>query len=669
MLFVFGGVSVDIARVESQRVEMQNVLDSAIFAASVNNDPNWSDEMIMDDFFEKSGIVRNKNDNADWGLGATQGDGQNGHAGWAHRDSPNLFLNLFGFTSFTIEARSEVEQQYTDMEISLVIDLSGSMAGTKMIDLRTAVEDFATTMFDVTSVKTHISIIPFDLHTNAGRNLLTAFHSVEDQAIDGYKTDGTRVHSVDHIFNMPGHCFHVNRGDFNETTFEVTNSDYNVAALSQELQSAAYSPGLDDEGKPILVPNTSNETLANTEKSIDLATNVNVLSAGMWRDVWSKHRTREVYGDTAFNWWSQTFANSTVGQGWYAPQNTELGQGYEDGGCRRTVVDSANPNGNGTSSILPFATDVDTIKTYMAGLQPNGATASDIGIKWGMALLDPSMRNTITAMIDGVASEEGTGYLVQPGSIDASLEGRPVKYDDEKTLKIIVHMSDGVNSAYQELLGDFLNANALDTRPVYPAAGPRPDQPSYLEGTNISNVFYDEATKTYSVLYTDGFGRPRYYCANGRYHYTGPAWYYRCDFQTASVNPLGVNPQELTKREVLDRFTIPDAHAFFFSGGPYSDINIDISTMASSHEKDRANANFLAMCDIAENRNKEGSANLQVFTIAFDLSDDANGQLAKQTLSDCVKNHPTRAHVSEKGELGDVFDDIAGTLTKLRLVN
>lgn len=648
-LFVFAGMSVDIARMEGRRVELQNILDSALFAASVNNDSNWTKQEIMDDFFEKSGVIKDE-EGAQWGWGAPPWDtrSENVHA-WAKLDSPTLFLSLYGFESFSVQSTASVEQRYTSIEISLVVDASESMMGTRMADLRTSVADFAEKMFDIPGVDVHLSIIPFDYQTSAGRNLMTAFHATQMQSIDGFDKMGIRRKTIDEIYGMKSHCVTLERGNYNSSSDTISGGDYVTAALNAELMRSSYNSvgGADVEAYEYL--RDTGGMLSNGERLISPESNSSLASAGDFRDRWSAWMWGGHGGSTPFNESRQTFSTTKLHD-----QDIYLGDGYNDPTCRYTT--SVTGAGNGDNSILPFASTKQQVVDYMTNLVPAGSTAGDLGLKWGLALLDPTLRNTVKTLIDGVMSEEGLGVLVPANTIDPLFEGRPANYESTKTLKVLVHMSDGQNTLSQDLVPDF--------RDIWP-----------VDSFNTSNVFYDENFKTFSIRYTYGSSH-RYHCANGYNHVVNSAGY-TCRYFLSATAPVGTTstyaPRELTKRELLQFFTVPDASMIFFNGGTYSDIDASPSRIItgdggySNSEgwgNTIADARMQRICDLAASKGVDGTNSIQTYTISFGA-----GERAETVLRDCVGVHTARAHVAVSGDIGETFDKIVNAITKLRLVN
>lgn len=79
------------------------------------------------------------------------------------------------------------------------------------------------------------------------------------------------------------------------------------------------------------------------------------------------------------------------------------------------------------------------MRTKLSGLRTTGATTTiQTGLKWGLALIDPSMRPIYARAIE-------------EGIMPSTLAGRPFDFEREKTLKIIVLMTDGENGPTQQL--------------------------------------------------------------------------------------------------------------------------------------------------------------------------------------------------------------------------
>jgi len=76
---------------------------------------------------------------------------------------PTLMLGLIGYDALTLNRTSEANERVRNLEISLVLDVSGSMSGSKITALRDAAEEFVGVMMDPDlSGLTSLSVIPYN---------------------------------------------------------------------------------------------------------------------------------------------------------------------------------------------------------------------------------------------------------------------------------------------------------------------------------------------------------------------------------------------------------------------------------------------------------------------------------------------------------------------------
>ncbi|TCP43192.1 TadE/TadG family type IV pilus assembly protein [Rhodovulum marinum] len=220
MLFT-AGLAVDFMRYESTRSQLQNTMDRAVLAAASLNQSQDAEEVVRD-YFLKAGL-------GDY-LGPIQieEDISSGTAAyrkvkavagatldpiflpimekvvrprkWAVReghseDANNLLANQVDFTKMPVFAASTAEEGISDLEISLVVDVSGSMGwgsssgNSKIYELREAAKDFAYNMqcnpnqdrgsgaaCEVQHGKVSISIVPYSEQVAAGPVLLGQYN-------------------------------------------------------------------------------------------------------------------------------------------------------------------------------------------------------------------------------------------------------------------------------------------------------------------------------------------------------------------------------------------------------------------------------------------------------------------------------------------------------------
>ena len=82
--------------------------------------------------------------------------------------------------------------------------------------------------------------------------------------------------------------------------------------------------------------------------------------------------------------------------------------------------------------------DPASLKAQINALQAGGNTSITLGMKWGVTLLDPSMRPAYSD-------------FVTQGAIPASMPGRPFDYGDTHSMKVVVLMTDGEHVSHDRI--------------------------------------------------------------------------------------------------------------------------------------------------------------------------------------------------------------------------
>lgn len=277
--------------------------------------------------------------------------------------------------------------------------------------------------------------------------------------------------------------------------------------------------------------------------------------------------------------------------------------------------------------ILPLSGDISTLKTYVNALEASGNTSTDIGLKWGVALLDPAARPVVSSLISN-------------GSIASKFAGRPFDYTEENVLKVIVVMSDGQNT-YQMILDEDISGGYPD--PI----------------DNMSNVWRYTHTYTYrrrtyeNIRYA--IYNPNHWGSN-KYFYTdreSTRGTWKLNPPTNAENGYS-DVTRLSYVELYDHVSVryvagylmePAGYNYYdWRGGAYSVIN--------RSEKD---SRMDDICTAAKNKD------VLIFAIGFEVSDTNATKL-----SNCAT---TAGHFFrvEGVEISEAFASIAAQLHRLRL--
>ncbi|WP_457647467.1 pilus assembly protein TadG-related protein [Profundibacter sp.] len=268
-----------------------------------------------------------------------------------------------------------------------------------------------------------------------------------------------------------------------------------------------------------------------------------------------------------------------------------------------------------TRQILPLSGDIATLKSFIDNLTPGGMTSTEIGIKWGAALLDPSTRPAIQGLVDN-------------GKVSPLFAGLPVNYGQDGVLKVIVAMTDGENTSSYEL------------------------KPEYASG--MTNVWYYKAGPNdhrYWV-YNAGRGKYRRLYFDDNTNLKSSKW-----VSSPASSSKRLSMPELWK-QATQTFVLYLQYYASLDYTPWQDAEMTMDNFNGSNyypagEKDDR---MSAICAAAK------ANNVLIYTIGFEVS-DANAL----KMQNCAT---TAAHFFRVDgvNIADAFAEIAAQLKSLRLV-
>ena len=318
MMLLVGGIGVDLMRNEMDRTRLQATVDRAVLAAADLDQPLDPDAVVRD-YFEKAGMSQ-------YLSSVTVDQGLNFRTVTANASTvtPTQFMRMMGVNELPVPALGQAEERVTDVEISMVLDISGSMGwDSKMANLQTAAKTFVDTVINETNEDLiSVSLVPYTAQVNAGWDIFSELNT-------------------NHVHNY-SYCVDFDVADFSLTGLELSNHTY------QQMQH--------------------------------------------------------------------------FDQGW------NYSNPVSNPGCPKRDFEE----------IVAFSQDAESLKTTIGQYKARANTAIHLGMKWGVALLDPSFQPI-------------TEELNNDNLVDDVFSNRPVEFDDPETLKTIVLMTDGQNVDTQRI--------------------------------------------------------------------------------------------------------------------------------------------------------------------------------------------------------------------------
>lgn len=551
MMLIIGGIGVDVMRFERDRTMVQYTLDRAVLAAA-DLDQQLDPTSVVQDYFAKANL-------ADYlsSVSVEEGLGFRTVSGNAETTFNTQFMHMTGVDTLTARAASTAEERIDGVEISLILDVSGSMnSNNRLPNLKVAAKDFVDEMFDNSEEgKVSISIIPYATQVSLPENLWEHFNT-SDEAENA--TMVAREAASNNIYGFP-RCINFESNAFTSTGI----------SLSHEYQRT------------------------------------------MFFDPWNDYDGRD-----------------------NDPMDTVPLPVCDPTPSREVVVMEDNRN---------------RLKDFIDDMWGGGNTSIDIGMKWGVALIDPTIRPVITS-------------LINDGDINANFAGRPLEYDDSSALKVIVLMTDGENTS------QFYIKNG------------------YRDG--MSNVWWNESQEKYSVYVgidvydndnDDDYNEPLFYWpftdswedhAYGEGTYEETNYSYECTSYkrngscrrynyvatTVTVDEPG-HAEEVSYADLWAFTTIEEVTEALYEpwmgrSAAFNDWYYGVRDYVNANTK---NYRVSAICDAVKEEN------VIVFTIGFEAP--SNG---RAVLQDCASS-PAHFFDVDGLEISDAFSAIASSIRQLRL--
>jgi Flp pilus assembly protein TadG len=167
MMVVVSGGAVDFMRQEVERARLQDSLDRGVLAAA-SFTQSMDEEETVRAYLDSARVPAS----ATLAVLPSEDGNTRKVSAQAEYDLRTFFLKIIGIRDLTVAAQASASQSQGNLEISLVLDITPSMKGTKMANLKVAAAEFIDTILtedskDVTSV----NLIPYGGQTNPGAAL------------------------------------------------------------------------------------------------------------------------------------------------------------------------------------------------------------------------------------------------------------------------------------------------------------------------------------------------------------------------------------------------------------------------------------------------------------------------------------------------------------------
>ncbi|WP_204114872.1 pilus assembly protein [Shimia biformata] len=178
ILLMIGGIGVDIMYSEMERTKLQQTLDRAVLAAA-DLEQERDPKLVVADYFTKAGMEKYLSS-----VTVTEGIGFRNVTATATTSIDTMFMKMLGIETLTVPAAGAAEESIGNVELSLVLDISGSMGSNKRLaNLKVAAKDFVDTLLQHTEEgNLSISIVPYATQVNAGEPILSKYNVSQEHS-------------------------------------------------------------------------------------------------------------------------------------------------------------------------------------------------------------------------------------------------------------------------------------------------------------------------------------------------------------------------------------------------------------------------------------------------------------------------------------------------------
>lgn len=542
LMLAIGGLSFDLMRFEAHRERLQSTLDRAVLAAA-SLTQSLDPKAVVLEYFAKAGMsdfIDPKDVVVTEGVNYRKVEARAYIRVPLHHGTFAAFTGVGNPNNELIAAATSIaEESVGNVEISMVLDVSGSMNSyNRLPNLKSAAKDFMDTVYQGSedhSVST--SIIPYATQVNAGQELLS--HYLRDDS------------------HEDSHCINFETADFASTSISTT---------TPMEQTVHFDP-------------------------------------------WTNE-------SSAF----------------------DLGE-YNDPSQFKPVCP-----GESHREILAWSTSKTQLKAYIDALTATGNTSTDIGVKWGAALLDPGTQSVLTSMINS-------------GSVTPELAGRPYAYSDSQALKVLIVMTDGAHTN-QYFMNNYRTGNSFVWR-------------HEIAGTVHYSIWYDGegsapiTTPVGSYTYCQGASWSNGSCGTTLSGSSPDFWFHAWSddginntYEWLSTPYGGASAQRMTWQEVWSE--IPPEYfsdEVLYAMGSLNDAERNAFEYAIDYVgTGTKNSRFDTICQAVKDQE------VIIFAIGLEVTRSNARRLRK-----CASS-PSHYYNAKNTNMGLVFQNIAAQINQLRLI-
>ena len=178
MMLMVGGIGVDLMRFEYTRTSLQNTLDRAVLAAA-DLDQTLDAQGVVEDYFAKSELAEYLSS-----VTVNQSQSYKEVSATAEIDMETQLIHMMGIPTLAAPAAGTAKESIGQVEISLVLDVSGSMgSNSRLSNMKVAAKDFVDLVLENSPAgEVSISLVPYATQVSLGENLMNEYNVTNEHS-------------------------------------------------------------------------------------------------------------------------------------------------------------------------------------------------------------------------------------------------------------------------------------------------------------------------------------------------------------------------------------------------------------------------------------------------------------------------------------------------------
>ncbi|NIZ61973.1 hypothetical protein DL239_13410 [Sedimentitalea sp. CY04] len=443
LMLMVGGIGVDLMRYERDRSRVQASLDNAVLAASSLNQTR-DPEVVVRDYLHIDGVLSYLT-----GVTVDEDAYHREVSATAAGSVYTQYMGMSGATTLPMNVDATAIESEPDTEISLVLDISGSMRLNSRVEtMQTAAKEFVSASLSRNSdpetgtenpFQTSVNVIPFAGQTNPGE---TMFEYLDGERFgtttseDYFPEWGQDISNIVFWFDTNGDGeidYSVKIEGYPDADVEMFNKDdldtyylyaqdY-IAGLNPDLEGNLAMLGATIKGGK---EETSYYSIVGDELFEGPTKYSNVDMEIQFSDFYTglvPNNVASCLEMTYEDFLSTGLPGGTIDQVPYF-----VNWDYDE------VTQNWGWCPDDSMSIQYAQDDVDSLHSFIDNLRLYDGTGTNYGMKYALALLDP-------------ATQPAFEHLSTTGEVPERFSNRPLQWDATDSSKFIVLMTDGRTSA------------------------------------------------------------------------------------------------------------------------------------------------------------------------------------------------------------------------------